>query len=325
MSDQHIYRAYGLIVRSEMDMNELVPADPADTGTDIIPDIEVRYGSVPMAESYRNGFSIDRDGDEIRLCMEDVGGVLIRAGRELIVDPAPGAEEKGFRFLASGMGLGLALHQRGFLPLHASAVAIDGGAVGFMGYKGMGKSTTAAALHARGYPVVTDDMLAVTFDADGDRIGAAPAFPHLKLMPESVSASFGSDPDPLPRVHPDSPKRTHQTESGFRQDYLPLRCIYILGIHKDETAAASVQDMSQKDACLYVMSHSLILRLLNQKGASAEHLGQCAHLVRTVPVRRLIRPHDLGRLSEIVETVEADLRRAAGSTAESIDQAPATT
>ncbi|NNF04546.1 MAG: hypothetical protein HKN17_08770 [Rhodothermales bacterium] len=71
------------------------------------------------------------------------------------------------------------------------------------------------------------------------------------------------------------------------------------------------------------MSHSLILRLLNNKGASAEHLDQCAYLVRNVPVRRLIRPHDLGRLSEIVDTVESDLRRTVGSSAESIDQATA--
>jgi hypothetical protein len=160
-------------------------------------------------------------------------------------------------------------------------------------------------------------VLAITFESESGRIGVAPAFPHLKLMPESVTASFGGDPESLPRVHPAGPKRTHQTESGFRHDYLPLRCVYILGIHTDEQAAALARPMSQKDACLHLMTHSLILRLLNRRGASAAHLDQCARVARRIPVRRLVRPHDLQRLPEIVETIEDDLRRNAPVIAES--------
>ena len=53
------------------------------------------------------------------------------------------------------------LQQRGYLVLHASAVAAGGTAVAFLGHAGWGKSTTAAALYAQGYGLVTDDVLAV--------------------------------------------------------------------------------------------------------------------------------------------------------------------
>ena len=72
---------------------------------------------------------------------------LIRGGREIVIDAAPGVEQRLIRLFLLGPALALLLHQRRFLVLHASAVMIDGAAVAFVAEKGMGKSTLAAALH----------------------------------------------------------------------------------------------------------------------------------------------------------------------------------
>ncbi len=50
---------------------------------------------------------------------------------------------------------------RGETVLHASAVAIDGAAVAFVGQSGRGKSTIAALLCVAGAELVTDDVLTV--------------------------------------------------------------------------------------------------------------------------------------------------------------------
>ena len=59
--------------------------------------------------------------------------------------------------------MGILLHQRGRMVLHASAVNINDGAVAFMGHNGAGKSTTTFSFMASGYPLVADDILSLEF------------------------------------------------------------------------------------------------------------------------------------------------------------------
>ena len=92
--------------------------------------------------------------------------------------------------------------------LHASAVAIEGRAVAIVGPSGAGKSSTAAAFARLGYPVLSDDIVALT--GDGQRFHVQPAYPRVRLWPSAVTSLFGSR-DALPRIVPDWEKR-----------YLPL-------------------------------------------------------------------------------------------------------
>lgn len=88
----------------------------------------------------------------------------------------------------------------GFLPLHASAVLIDGRAVAFTGAPGAGKSTTAAALQARGFAIVADDT--VVLDLSGARPMCLPGHKRLKLWPDSLALT-GMAPREL--VSPNTP------------------------------------------------------------------------------------------------------------------------
>ena len=67
--------------------------------------------------------------------------------------------------LGSG-ALPLLAGERGGLPLHASAAAVDGRAVVICGVTGRGKSTLAATLAARGHEALAEDGVVVRFDED---------------------------------------------------------------------------------------------------------------------------------------------------------------
>ena len=71
----------------------------------------------------------------------------MRGGQEVIVEPSPDADERAVRLCLLGPIVALIPHQRGRLILHASAVAVGGDAIAFLGGQGWGKSTIAAALH----------------------------------------------------------------------------------------------------------------------------------------------------------------------------------
>ena len=64
----------------------------------------------------------------------------------------------------AGYVLAFVLRLRGSVPLHASAVAIDGRALLFVGDSWAGKSSTAAAFSILGYPVLADDIVRIDVD-----------------------------------------------------------------------------------------------------------------------------------------------------------------
>lgn len=306
----YFYSCYGLVVRSEMAMSELQDACERKV------DVDVRYGSVaplPTEGEEAGLFAIEERPGLIHFWMNEIGGLEIRDGRELIVDPAPGAEERGFRFLVSGIGMGFVLHQRGIPSLHASAVAVDGEAVAFMGWKGMGKSTTTALFHAQGHPVITDDLLPLY--REGDTVRAAPAFPGLKLLPEAVEAARHERPEDHPLISRRGTKRIVSVRDGFPGEKLPLRCVYVLEWQDDEASPPVIESMPPREACIELMRHSFALRMFEERGATPQHLAESARLARLLPVRRLRRPRDLARLHELVDVVKKDLedlRRADG-------------
>src|SRR4029077_19399232 len=103
--------------------------------------------------------------------------------------PAQSSVEDAATYLL-GPVLGLLLRLRGATCLHASAVSIHGRAAAFVGSAGSGKSTTAAALARHGFPVVSDDIVALSESAGGFEV--LPSYPYLSLWPEPVSTLYGS-------------------------------------------------------------------------------------------------------------------------------------
>jgi hypothetical protein len=78
----------------------------------------------------------------------------------------------------------------GRLVLHASAIEVDDGVVGFVGDSGKGKSTLAATLAAQGFPLVTDDCLLVDIDRRGAR--ALPMQAGVRLWPDAALSIGGA-------------------------------------------------------------------------------------------------------------------------------------
>ncbi|MBA3735458.1 MAG: hypothetical protein H0W90_09740 [Actinobacteria bacterium] len=82
----------------------------------------------------------------------------------------------------------------GYEVLHASAVLVNGGAVAFCGFTGVGKSTIASALSARGFELWADDAIALASVAPES---PASVFLPFMLNERSVSVAEGRDQVPL--------------------------------------------------------------------------------------------------------------------------------
>lgn len=280
-----------------------LPELQAWTGDDRPADVEISLGHIvepvdapvfvrPHSRLWGNGvyfFSVD-----------GVGRFLMEGGRRVVIEPAAGAAESDLRLFLLGTILGVLCHQRGLLPIHASAVNIDGRAVVFAGDSGAGKSTIAAALGQRGHPLVADDIVAINRQSM-----ALPAFPQRKLAIDVLEVLALEYTELLPN-RPCQPKYRVPALADFDPSPLKPLVIYILGDQQSEQTV----EMRRQGAAASV---ALIDKMIYRRGVGmriqpkAAMLGSIARLVQNVPVYRLPSENGkplvgLGRLAERVES-----------------------
>ena len=204
-----------------------------------------------------------------------------------------------------GPVFGLVLRLRGIPSLHASAVAIDGVAVALAGAAGAGKSSTAAALAARGHALVADDVLGVL--AGEGEIRVQPAYPQLRLWPDIVPALYGPGAE-LPRITPNWDKRGVRLDEAFHPDPLPLAAVYVLGPREDAPAAPRLERMGAVEAVLALVPN-VYVGWFPDRAAQARELEVLGRVARAVPVVRAVPHADPARLGALCDLIEADVRR----------------
>lgn len=292
------YSAYGLNIQSQLELPEFVSSSDGGTA-----DITIRFGETYWRAPGDEERYHQATAHEINFFFRVAGSFKVRRGCEIIVDPAPGAEERTLRLCVIGPIIAGLLHQRDFLVLHASAIAIDGVVVAFLGGKGWGKSTMAAYMQSRSHQLITDDVLALKVCLDGT-VMAVPGFPQLKLWP-NAAAFLSLDLEGMSRVQPDLDKVGHRLTCDFPTLPLPLGHIYVL----DMGDKVEILPLHLKDAFAELVRHSYMARYLQSSGTSALHFRQCTALVSSVPVSYLKRPPLIDKVPEIAGILEQRINR----------------
>lgn len=283
-----------------------MPLPELEVGEDAEGEVHIRFGRVDLGPSdiVEKGWSyFSPVPTEECLFWQGVGTFLVREGRDIIVDPSPKVDEEMLRLFVLGPVLAILLRQRGHLLLHASAVAVADEAILFVGSSGWGKSTTAAALYARGYGLVTDDIAVLRVDESG--LVVSPSFPQLKLWPE-VLVSLGDDPEKLPRWNPRLEKRTRSVAHNFLSTPLLVKRIYVL----DEGNATEILPLRPQKALVELIRHTYgsDYGLQSAMGVGSDsHFLKCASIVNKVKVCSLRRQKSLSLLPDMAQLIETDL------------------
>ena len=291
----HRYVAYNLRLASELALPELEP-DLADGP----PDAVLTLGNVRALASRPAVSGCFEAGPGYAFLALDRGAIArVSGGREIVLEPEAEADPALVRAFVLGSVLALLLGQRGRLVLHASAVALSPGAVAFVGEKGWGKSTTAAALVGRGGALLTDDLVVL------DPRGSAPprvhaGFAQMRLWPDALDR-LGVGADGLPQVFATTEKRLWDAGTFDVAAAPPLRALYVLGLgeHIEATRLATPAAVAE------LLRHSFLRHLIDPAGLAVAHLEQVAGVLRRVPVFRLARPRDLAGLDAFSAFVEA--------------------
>lgn len=315
------YSVFGLHLHA----NQSIPGLESVASSSSSPDVTICLGEQPRAASGGSGrgdkpaftssirsqsgepvLRIWHVGNSSLLRLEYIDGTkfwLDRTGREVWATwPDTSSREDTATYLL-GPVLGFLLRLRGVTCLHASAVALGGAAVAFVGAEGAGKSTTAAALARRGHAAISDDIVAL--DEREGSFFVYPAYPYLSLWPDSVGILYGPD-QTLPSFSANYDKRQlllAENRLNFEVRPLPLRAIYLLGERSSDDAAPFVETLSPRESLIALLAESYATNLIDAD-MHAKELESLGRLLAAVPVRRL-RPHkDAARIDRLCEIIE---------------------
>lgn len=202
------------------------------------------------------------------------------------------------------------LEQRGIPVLHAAAVATPYGATAFLADSGSGKSTLASTFVGAGYPLLTDDNLAIR--QEGTTFRALPGYPQMRMWPETATYAVGAY-ESLPPLYPAGEKRRlHIGAESFGQFCTvpqPLAVCY-LPERLDPTLAKSAVEISPLSpaAALYALVEHTFLFEANQRlGDHQQRLRFWSQFVRQTPVKRLRYPDGFVHLAAVRQAILADL------------------
>ena len=295
------YGTYGLRLRSAV----ALPFNRLPDAVDVAAaDVTVRFGVVPRAlPAATSGPFIRRafweaQRDAFLMHYEGVARYLVTNGRDVLVEPWGGSEDDIAAILAN-TPLTALLQQRGVATLHAAAVQAEAGAVLLLGRSGDGKSSLAAALVERGYPLVADDVAAVVLN--GKAPTALPGFATLRLWKQTL--------DKMRMAHR-AGARVRGTLEKFWvptprscSEPLPLSAVFVLT--PQSRPDIRIESMPPGDAFAALAEHAHRPRVMDAMGQRPAHFRAAAAIARDVPVMRVTRPVYPFLLEELAARVEA--------------------
>lgn len=296
------YQAYGHRICSEIELPELVALQSNKLLHNASEKIYIQRSPIaldqPACSNAQNGIQVEADSFFFRV--PDVAHYLALNGNTVHIDILPGANQREVRLFLLGTVFGMLLHQRGLLPMHASAVVIEDQCVLFTGQSGAGKSTTAGLLNDLGYPILADDIAVVSFDRQQQAI-AWPGFPKLKLWSDAIEAMQQQSADLVRDYFRADKFHLPLNENNFIAQPMPISAIYELS---ESDSIGEFNNLQGHAAASVLLSNTYRSELLvHQQLLRQQNFKQCVKLARAVQVIRLQRNKDFAHSQQLLQKI----------------------
>jgi hypothetical protein len=266
--------------------------------------VQIRRGQAPAAlrAPLAAAQSYEANDTEFLLRLPGVATYYVRDGIEIVVDPKDGAEELDVRSYLMGNLFAVLCHQRGWLPLHASAIATPQGAVAFLGASGAGKSSIAAFLSQRNHRILADDICLVDPAAPRDQ-RVLPVAPWLKLWSATLDA-MGESSRGLPRVFSDDEK--YRFELNRHEAPTPLAELILLERAENQTEA-TFERLTPVHALHAVLDLTYQSWLVRAMGRTERYFLRCGEALDRVRVTRMRRPWSFDAMEATLSALEVHI------------------
>lgn len=293
------YRAFGLVIASEFEIEELRPCERSSAV-----DVTIRFAALGLLD--RNGetlnpaeppdFSFSEDRQVV--IAPAVGAFVIDGYNSVYVERRPGVSDALLAVVILGPVFAILLHLHNTFVLHGSAVIFDGKAYGFLGDKGAGKSTLSAMLlKNQSVELLTDDLLVIS-----ESLKALRGYPQMKLSDEAIEYADMQIGSVRPPPHTDFPKNQF-----LLHEHAMVEEVQVGGIFELRRASeAKIETLSQADAIRTLLRYSYISRFEDRKMSSVEQQNMFIKTTKLAAkgiVNRLFVPDRIAKLDKVIDTL----------------------
>lgn len=300
------YRIYGLTIESHREIPGL-----AQAGRGTAVDVHLTFGEPLQSHethtlwAQRSGVEVWRTGSPecFHFCYSDGTDFLISRRNHIAAAWLPSSSFEDTVAYLVGPIFGFLLRIHGILCLHACAIAVGNKAILVSGRHSAGKSTLAASFADAGFPILSDDVVAIRPHRSGYL--ACPGYPLLRLWPDAVK--YLSNTSELPRITPTWDKRKLDLMSPpfrFQSTPLPIAAVYLI---EDGEGEMRVQDVGGAGRLMNLAANTYANELLDMDLRRSE-FQQLARFAPSVPVRSLVRDIGTALPNQIRDFLLDDIR-----------------
>jgi hypothetical protein len=304
MSKKHYYNAYNLSLESPFPIKELVKIEAQKT--DIIIFEQPVFDTLPHFTHQANHFGVDMllqvNGKNLLIVIKDIAKFYIENAEIIHIERQESVSDEDVTLYLLGTCLACLNMLRGVFALHGSAIDTAQGSVLFIGNSGVGKSTTAAKMIAKGYKLQADDVSFIIFDAD-HKPWVYPAYPQLKLWDTSVE-KLGIEKQDLEYVSPLWQKFRVSNALNFQAEPRPLFRIYEL--KPSENVQIEVKTLHKFDKIKVLFENTFRNYMIQVLQLEKEHFEFSAKLATSVTLKYVTRPKKAFLIDELTDLIEAD-------------------
>ncbi len=292
------YWISGLSVCSEV----VLPSAMISAAEQQAPDIVIRSGAVPdrLERPLHRAEAFETQPGLFLLRIPGIARFLIRQGREIVFEADSECEARTLALYLMGTCFAILLQQRGHVVLHASAIAVDGGAMLFCGRSGAGKSTMAALLCRRGYALLNDDICSLT-PCGGDTYNIRPDGRMLKLWTESLDQLAWSKQ--AGRAVRSDVEKYFCAPPVSEVEARPLGAIYVLRTAPPEEAP-SIHRLSALQGMVELKRNAYRPGLVTAMDMDEAYFTASVALQRSARVYVLSRQLDFGNAGALLDLLE---------------------
>ncbi|MFT9601157.1 aldolase [Mesobacillus sp.] len=295
--NKFLYKAFGLNISSDIRLPELsaVLLDKEQF------DLEIKVSDLSQYSSVldKTPLMLLTQGEEFYFKVPGASIFCVKNGNQILVSPFKGCDFDELRLYILGTCMGAILFQRKILPLHGSALSINGKVYAFIGDSGAGKSTLATSLARKGYKLLTDDVIAVNLTPENQPI-VTPSYPQQKLWEESLH-KFGMSNTSFNPIYKREKKFTVPIKSMFCEQELQLAGVFELV--KSEDDSVSIKEIHNLERLHTLLRHTYRNFLLDDFGLMEWHLQICSKFVSKIKMFQISRPDKGFSVDEITEGI----------------------